>query len=485
MYDVAIIGAGVIGAATAYALAKYNVKTLVLEAQNDVAMGTTKANSAILHAGYDPKPGTDMAYLNVKGSAMAKEICAALDVPYNQIGSLVLAFNEQDEKHIKKLYENGIANKVPDIQILSKEQVKKIDPNISDDVTSALYAPSAAVVDPWEYALAMAQTAVKNGVMVELSAKVTGITQLSEGENPYLINTSKGDFKAKYIVNAAGIYADEVNDLIAEHSFTINANKGEYFLLDKTEGERVNHIVFQCPTNIGKGVLVSPTVHGNLIVGPNAQDVQKSDLATSFEGLETVAKNAYKSVPSVDLRANIRSFAGLRAHADREDFIIEFAKNTNKRFLNLAGIKSPGLSAAAAIGERAAQLLSEGGLNLTEKDNFDNTRKKVRFNKLSQEQKAEIIKQNPSYGRVICRCATITEGEIIDSINAPIPPCSVNGVKRRASAGMGRCQGGFCGPRVVEILARELGKNQLDILQEQEGTYILTGYTKNVSGGTK
>ncbi len=477
VYDVAIIGCGIIGASTAYQLSKHNVKTLVLEMHNDVSMGTTKANSAILHAGYDPEPGTDMAYLNVHGSAMAKEICTALNVSYKQIGSFVLGFNKQDEQHIKKLYDNGIANNVPDIQIISGEKVRMMDKNISEDVTCALYAPSAAIVDPWEYALAMAQVAVKNGTQLELKTKVS---EIKEQDDIYLIKTTKGEFKAKYIVNAAGVNADEVNNLAVPQSFTIKANKGEYFLLDKTEGQRVKHVVFQCPTKEGKGVLVAPTVHGNLIVGPNAQDADKNDVSTSFEGLNHVSKAAVKSVPSVDFRANIRSFAGLRALSDKDDFIIEFA---TPRFLNLAGIKSPGLSAAAAIGERAVNMLSENGLLLTEKQNFDNTRPKTKFTHLSEQEKRELIKKSPEYGRVICRCVTITEGEIIESIKAPIPPCSLNGVKRRAGAGMGRCQGGFCGPRVVEILARELKLDPMDILNEQEGTYILTGRTKTKNGG--
>ncbi len=482
VYDVAVIGCGVIGASAAYALAKYNVNTVILEMHNDVAMGTTKANSAILHAGYDPEPGTDMAYLNVKGSAMAKEICKALNVHYNQIGSFVLAFSAEDDLHVKKLYENGVANEVPNVQILTGDEVRKMDKNISENVTSALYAPSAAIVDPWEFALAMAQTAVKNGTQIKLNTKVLEIiAPQNEGGN-YTVKTNNGDYEAKYIINAAGVFAQEVHNMVAEPTFEITASKGQYFLLDKTEGERVKHVVFQCPTKVGKGVLVSPTVHGNLIVGPNSSDTTKTDLSTSTKGLNEVSSAAVKSVPSVNFRENIRSFAGLRAIANRDDFIIEFAANN---FLDLAGIKSPGLSAAAAIGERAVTMLGEKGLELKEKANFDNTRKKTKFNHLSTEEKAELIKKDPAFGRVICRCVTATEGEIIESIRAEIPPCSINGVKRRTNSGMGRCQGGFCGPRVVEILARELNVDPMDIPQEQEGTYVLTGRTKNTVGGAK
>ncbi len=473
VYDVAVIGCGVIGAAVSYNLAKYNLKTLVLEMNNDVAMGTTKANSAILHSGYDPKPGSDMAFLNVRGVELAKEICENLNVSYKQIGSLVIGFDNEDKKRIQELYEYGLANNVPGIKVITGNEAREIDENLSEKVVSALYAPSCAVVDPWEYALAMTQVAVKNGVDLKLNTKVTGIKE----ENIYTINTNNGSYQAKYIVNGAGIDADVIHNMVEKPSFTTVPNKGEYFLLDKSQGQMVKHVIFQCPTKLGKGVLISPTVHGNLIVGPNSVDTTRKDLATTFDGLQGVESAAYKSVPKLDFRENIRNFAGLRAHSDRPDFIIEFAK---PNFLDIGGIQSPGLSSAAAIGERAVLMLKDNGLNLTKKTDFDNSRTKIKFNQLNEEEKRELIKENPQYGRVICRCCTVTEGEIIASIKAPIPPCSINGVKRRTMAGMGRCQGGFCAPRVVEILARELNVSPMDILQEQEGTYIFTGHTKDM-----
>lgn len=472
MYDIIVIGCGVIGAATAYALAKTNAKVLVLEAENDVAAGTTKANSAILHAGFDPEEGTLMARLNVEGVKMAKEICEKLDVPRNQCGSYVLAFSEEERPHIELLYKRGIANGVPGLEILPGEEVRRREPNLSEAVVCALWAPSAAIVSPWEFALAMAETAVVNGVELKRSAKVTAIDKLETG---WLVHSAAGDFETRFVVNAAGKDSADVHNMVAEPTFKILPNRGEYYLLDKSEGSRVHATIFQCPTKVGKGVLVTPTVHGNCLVGPNAEEVEGDNTATTAAGLAGVAAAARKSVPNVDLRATIRSFAGVRANSDRSDFIIEFAA---PGFLDLGGIKSPGLSAAPAIGEEALKLLREEGLDASDKETFVNERRRVRFKELSPEEKNAMIAADPAYGRVICRCETITEGEILASLRTPIPPVSVDGVKRRCNAGMGRCQGGFCGPRVVEILSKHLGVPATEIMQEKAGSRIILGTTK-------
>ncbi len=477
-YDVAVIGCGVIGAAVAYNLAKYNVNTVIIEKENDVANKTSKANSAILHAGYDPEPGTECAKLNVRGVQLAKQICAQLDVPYRQCGSLVLAFSDDDVKHIEKLYKNGVANGVPDMQILSAEQVHKKEPNINARVKAALFAPSAAIVSPWEYTLAMAQIAVKHGTKLMLNTEVLNIDELkcSNGENGYSIKTNNGDITASFIVNAAGVDADKLHNMVCEQKLESAPSKGEYYLLDKIEGARVNSVVFQCPTKEGKGVLVAPTVHGNLIVGPNAQDVDREDVSTTFNGMQYVCEKAKLSVPNVDFSANIRNFAGIRANVHgHSDFVISFGAN---RFLDLAGMKSPALSAAAAVGELAAQMMCEKGLVCDEKQDFNPTRHRTKFKELPQSKKAELIDEKPEFGRVICRCETVTEGEILEVIHAEIPPCSLDGVKRRVGAGFGRCQGGFCAPRIAEILSRELNIDMTDILQDKQGTYILTGRTK-------
>ena len=477
MVDVAIIGCGVTGAAVAYQLAKKQVSVLILEAENDVSMGTTKANSAILHAGYDPEPGTSMARLNVRGSALAKEICAALDVPYKQTGSFVVAFGPEQEKTLQRLYENGAANGVPGLEILSGDEARALEPNLSPEITAALHAPSAAIVSPWEFALAMAENAVQNGADLHLETRVTG---LAPTEGGWKIATTKGDFEARFVVNAAGVDAGKVHAMAAPENFVTRPCRGEYYLLDKSAGSTVGRVIFQCPTAAGKGVLVAPTVHGNLIVGPNAQDVADSaDTATTAMGLAQVAQSARKSVPGVDLSACIRNFAGIRANTDRPDFVIQWAA---PGFLDLAGMKSPGLSAAAAVGEEAAARLQRAGLVLKEKENPVTTRKRIRFKELPGEEKAVLIAREPSYGRVICRCERVTEGEIIAACHTAIPPRSIDGVKRRVGAGMGRCQGGFCGPRVMEILSRELGKSPLEIPQEGAASILLTGRTKQAKG---
>lgn len=475
MYDVAIIGCGIIGAATAYELSRYDLKVVALEAENDVADGTTKANSAILHAGYDPEPGTKMARLNVEGVKLAKELCDKLAVERKEIGSFVLAFSDEEMETVKKLYDRGNQNGVPGMKILTGEEVRAMEPAISKEVVGALYAPSAAIVSPWEFCIALAETAVVNGVEVRLSAKVEAI---EKKDGSFLLHTTAGNVEAKYVVNAAGVDADKVHAMVGGHSFTTLPNRGEYFLLDKAQGGLVDKVVFQCPNKDGKGVLVAPTVHGNLIVGPNAEGVEKAnDVNNTSAGLGFVRRMSVKSVPGINFRDSIRNFAGVRANTDKDDFIIE-ESSAAKGFINLGGIKSPGLSSAPAIGIEAVELLKGCGLALQKKSKFVDTRERTVFRHLPAEEKAKLVKENPLYGRVICRCETITEGEIVDAIHRPIVPRSIDAIKRRCNAGMGRCQGGFCGPRVHEILSRELKLPLDQILMDEEGSYILTQPTK-------
>lgn len=472
MYDIAIIGCGVIGAATAYSLSRYEGKVVILEAENDVANCTTKANSAILHAGYDPEPGTRMARLNVEGVAMAKEICRKLDVPYNQCGSLVLALAPDEVPHLQHLYENGVANGVPGIQLLSAEEAKAMEPNLADTVAGALYAPSAAIVSPWEFALAMAEVAVRNGVELRRSCPVTAIEKTEDG---YILATPTGEVKAKYVINAAGISAEAVHAMVGKPNFHIQPTRGEYYLLDKGEGTRVGKVIFQCPNELGKGVLVAPTVHGNLIVGPNAERVQGNDTACTADGLAFVSATARRSVPSINFGESIRNFAGVRANVDRDDFIIE---ETIPGFIDLAGMKSPGLSSAPAVAEETVKILASHNALGTKKNDYKDGRKHIWFKHLSADEKKKLVAENPAYGRVICRCETITEGEILAALHSEIPATTIDGVKRRAGSGMGRCQGGFCGPRVLELISRELGIDPLDVLQDKAGTNVLVSETK-------
>ena len=472
MYDVVIIGCGIVGAATAFELSKYRLKVGIVERENDVACGTTKANSAIIHAGYDPVPGTLMARLNVRGAALARELCAALDVPYLPCGSLVLGFSPEDQAHLEELYRRGVANGVPDLALLTGDEARAMEPNLSPAVTAALHAPTAAICSPWEYGLALAETAVRNGAELQLETAVTGLTPTEEG---WRVETNRGVLEARYVVNAAGLDAQAIHVMAAPPSFAIHPSRGQYFLLDKSEGGRVGRVIFQCPNEKGKGVLVSPTVHGNLIVGPDAEPVEGDDTSTTSAGLAFVRETALRSVPSVDFRTSIRNFAGVRASTGAKDFIIELSA---PHFLDLAGICSPGLSAAPAIGEYAVELLGQAGLALERKEDFQASRKRVRFREMSPEEKAKLVAEHPAYGRVICRCETVTEGEILDALAGPIPPRSVDGVKRRAGAGLGRCQGGFCGPRVVELLAREQHRSPGDIPQERAGSWLLVRETK-------
>lgn len=475
MVDVTVIGCGVIGAATAAMLAKYDLSVMVLEAQNDVATGTTKANSAIIHAGYDPEPETQMARLNVEGNRLCKEWAKQLDVPCKEIGSLVLAFDEADLAMINELYRRGVANGVPELKLLSAEELLAMEPNLSHEVKGALLAPSAAVISPWDFCLALAETAVKNGAQLKRSAPVTAIEKIEGG---YRLHTPQGAIESRMVVNAAGVFADKVHDMIAPHAFTTHPSRGEYYLMDKSQGALVDHVVFQCPNKDGKGVLVSPTVHGNLIVGPNAEPVAEGDdVAVTADGLAFVRRQAAKSVPEINYRDSIRNFAGVRAVTDQPDFVIAEAEGA-PGFIDLGGIKSPGLSSAPAIALQAVELLGKAGLTLKEKENYVFERRETRFKELSSDEKAKLVEKSPAYGRVICRCETITEGEIIAALHSPIPPVSVDGVKRRCNAGMGRCQGGFCGPRVQEIIARELGVPQTEVLQDKAGSRILLCKTK-------
>lgn len=476
MYDVLVIGCGVTGAAAAFALSKYRLKVGILERENDVALGTTKANSAILHAGYDPEPGTLMARLNVRGVALAKELCQKLDVPYRNCGSLVLAFSEEERPALKELYRRGNENGVPGLALLTGDEARALEPNLSGEVVAALHAPSAAICSPWEYCLALAETAVKNGVELHLNTAVTGLEQTAGG---WTVRTNGGEFQTRFVINAAGVDAAIVHDMAAPHAFDIHPSRGQYYLLDKGEGERVGRVIFQCPSKVGKGVLVSPTVHGNLIVGPNAEPAGGHDTATTGDGLRFVRETALRSVPSVNFRESIRNFAGVRAATGKEDFIIGEAA---PGFVDLAGICSPGLSAAAAIGEYAVELLAKAGLALEKKDEFICERRRTRFKELDAAGRAALVEKEPAFGRVICRCETITEGEILEALRGPIPPCSVDGVKRRVNAGMGRCQGGFCGPRVVDILARALHKSPGEIVQDQAGSWLLDKETKGGRG---
>lgn len=470
MYDVIIIGAGVCGAAVAMNLSKYNVKCCVLEKENDVAVGTSKANSGIVHAGYDPSPETLMAKLNVRGAQLTEEICRVMNVPYRKIGSLVIAFNEEDEKHLEKLYNRGLQNGVEGMEILEKDALTKLEPNLSSKVTKALYAPSAAVVNPWRLCLAMCETAAENGIDFYLESPVSAIEK--DGDI-FTVTAGGRQYRGRYVVNAAGLYADKVAEMAGAGDFKIFPSKGQYYLLDTTSDWLVNTVVFQCPTEKGKGVLVSPTAEGNIIIGPNAEKGnERDDVSTTRAGLDFVAQEAAKTTEKIDYRENIRSFAGSRANSDRKDFIIEESPLC-KSFINVAGIKSPGLSSAAAIGEYVLDIFRECGLELTEKDSWHWAKPYINFKELSNEEKALLCEKNRKYGNVICRCNVVTEGEILDALDSHIKPRTLDAIKRRTGSGMGRCQGAFCGARVHEIICKYYGLKPEEVLWDKNESYII------------
>lgn len=478
MYDVAIIGCGVIGAACAYELSRYDQSVVILEAKNDVAAGTTKANSAILHAGYDPAPDTWMGKLNVRGVRLARDICKRLDVGYEQCGSLVVAFNEADLSTLEALYQCGCANGVPDIELVDAARAHELEPELSDAVVGALWAPSAAIVNPWEFALAMAEVAVRNGVELRLRAQVTAVKRTSA--DTFELSVPQGVISARSVINAAGVAAGQVHDLIAAPRFHITPTRGQYHLLDHCSAGIVRHVVFQCPNERGKGVLVAPTVHGNVIVGPDAEvlpDEQADNTACTATGQDFVARQALLSIPKLNLRDNIRNFAGIRANVDSGDFIIGEAPDVPGWF-DLAGMKSPGLSCAPAVAEVASDWLAHRGIRGAKKQGYQDGRVHIRFVEQSSDERVLLAAQDSAYGRIICRCETVTEAEIIHALHEEIPATTIDGVKRRVGTGMGRCQGGFCGPRILELICRELGMSPLEVLQDEDGSYVLDSLAK-------
>ena len=475
MYDVVIIGAGVSGAAVAREVSRYTANVLVLERCEDVCCGTSKANSAIVHAGYDAPTGSLMARLNVRGSQVMEDLSRELDFPYRRNGSMVLCMAEEDRPRLQALLDRGVANGVEGLRIIEREEILRREPNVSPDVVAALDVPTGAIVCPFGLNIAMAENAAVNGVTFQFNTAVTGFTA---GEEGWTVHTDRGDVSARCVVNAAGVHADQLHNLVSARKIHITPRRGDYYLLDKAAGEVVHATLFQLPGKFGKGVLVSPTVHGNTIVGPTAIDIEERDnTATTREGLDQVAQKAAVSVPSIPLRQAITSFAGLRAHEDGGEFLIGEVEDA-PGFFDCAGIESPGLSSSPAIGEMVAGLIREK-LGLSPRSDFVPTRKGiVNPQTLSFEERQALVKENPAYGRVICRCETVTEGEIVDAITRPLGARSLDGVKRRTRAGMGRCQGGFCGPRVMELIARETGMDLSEITKCGGKSRMVVGKTK-------
>lgn len=452
MYDVVIVGAGIIGAMTARKLTEYKLKVCMVEKENDVAAGATKANSAIVHAGFDAKPGSLKAKLNVLGSEKMEQTASELGVKYRRNGSLVIGFTEEDEKTIQKLYDRGISNGVSGLEILSAEKLFEKEPNISKKAVCALYAPTGAIVCPYELCIAAAGNAMDNGADLKLNFKVT---DLKREDGVWRIISENEEIRAKYVINAAGLYSDNIARLAGDTSFSVHPRSGDYILLDKECGTLTNCTIFRTPSAKGKGILLSPTVDGNYLTGPTAVDTEdKNDKSTSEECLAKIMNEARENIENIPFNKTITSFCGLRAVGSTGDFIIRVAADG---FVNAAGIESPGLSASPAVAEYIVDLLKECGLKLEKNERFNPIRKPAHaFREASIEEKNKIIKENPSYGKIICRCEGVTEGEIIEAIRTNPGARDTDGIKRRTRSGMGRCQGGFCLPYVAELLAKEL-----------------------------
>ena len=476
MFDVIIIGAGVVGGMIARTLSAYDLKICIVEKANDVAMGATKANSAIVHAGFDAKAGSLKARFNVRGSEMMPKVTEELGVKYKNNGSLVIGFTEKDREMIKELYERGCTNGVKDLKVVEKEELKTLEPNLSDDVLCALYAPTGAMICPYELTIAAIGNSMDNGAALELNFEVK---EIREKDGYYEVCSDNKVVEAKYVINAAGLYADKIAGMVGDTSFHIHPRRGEYILLDRECGDLVSHTIFRTPSKMGKGILVTNTVDGNLLTGPTSVDIEdKDDTSTTSEGFDNIIRQAKENVPSIPYHKTITSFCGLRAVGSTGDFIINAPK---KGFINVAGIESPGLTSAPAIAEYIVELLKEQGVKLFQKADYHPIREPQHaFREANIEEKNEMIKKDKSFGKIVCRCESITEGEILRAIRTNPGARDLDGVKRRTRAQMGRCQGGFCGPQIMELLAKELGIGYEEVTKSGEGSYINIGRTKEV-----
>ena len=487
MYKIAIIGGGVVGGLIARAMSKYDGKLVILEKENDVAMGQSKANSGIVHAGYDPAVGSLKAKLNVRGSQMMEEVCRELDVKYRKNGTLVVGFDDDDMKRLEQLLERGRQNGVEGLELIDGASVRKIEKNLSEKIVGALYAPTGAVVCPYELTIHSIGNAMDNGAELITEFEVADIERTDsmkpDTDACYKLISSDGRIvEAQYVVNCAGIHSDEIARMAGSREFSITPRRGQYLLLDKEAGDMVNTTIFRTPTKMGKGVLATKTVDGNILLGPTSEDMEdKEDKAVTAEGLASVIAREYEFFDSLPMDKVITQFTGLRAHGNTGDFVIE---SPQPGFINCVGIESPGLSASPAIAEMVEKMLIDAGAAEKLKSNYDpKVRGIIRFKDLTSEEKNSLIDEEPAYGRVVCRCEEITEGEILEAIRRNPPARDIDGVKRRTRAGMGRCQGGFCMPSVAEILSDELGIPFEQVTKSGQGSEITFERTK--TGGDK
>ena len=474
MYDAIVIGAGVVGCAVAQQLSKYDGKLLVIDRMEDVADGASKANSGIVHAGFDAHPGTEKARLNVKGAKMYKNLAAQLGVPYGQPGALVLGFSEEDRKTLENLLAQAVANDVEGCRIVEHDEILKMEPNTNPDVVCALYAPTSGLVSPYEMTCALADSAAENGAEFKLSNPVLEIKPTSDGN--WLVITERDEYKTRAVVNCAGMGSGILHTMISSRKVKLIARRGEYYLLDHMAEIPFTMTMFQCPTKMGKGVLVSPTTHGNILLGPTADDIDDGyDVATTRKGLDDVLAKVRLTWKNVNLRQVITTFSGIRAHEEHGDFIIGKVEGAPAGAYEAVGVESPGLSAAPAIGQELGDEVA-AFLGLKKDEGWKQpTPLPKTFRTMTDEERAAAYAKDPEYGVLVCRCEQVTEAEIRAAIRRPVGARSIDGVKRRTRAGMGRCQGGFCSPRVMEILCEELGCSPLDITKCGGESKLLVG----------
>ena len=472
--DVLVIGAGAVGCSIARELTKYRLSVMVVDKNADVGGDASKSNSAIIHTGYDATPGTLESELVVAANPMYELLTKQLDVPYAKVGAILPAFTDEQFKQLPALKEKAFKNRVYDAEYLTGEQLLAIEPNLNPEVKAGLYIPRENIIDPFILVVAYAENAKDNGAEFLLNTKVTGI----KVENGKITGaeTTAGFIESTYVVNAAGLHSDEIAEMVGKNNYTVNPRKGQFFILDKNTSCKVNHIVLPIPTKLTKGKLMCPTIHGNMLVGPTAEDLtDKEDHSTTADGLASVEEDVRQLIPGVDLRDTITQYSGLRPNRNPEGLNVDTYDDL-KNYINLSGVRSTGLTASVSLGKYVVHVLIKSGMPVSFNPNFNPIRKGIsRFHEISREEQQILIDKNPLYGRVICRCETITEGEIVEAIHRPIPARSIDAIKRRLRAGMGRCQGGFCGPRVIEILSRELKIPTEQIMKGQNDSYMITG----------
>ena len=475
--DVVIIGAGAVGCAIAHELSKYNVKVTVVEKNEDVGGCASKSNSAIIHTGYDAAPGTLESQLVVAANPMYDELCKDLDIPFKRIGAILPAVTDEQFERLPEIKEKAFRNHVYDVEFKTGKELLEMEPELNPEVKGGLYIPRESIIDPFIFVQALAENAAENGVEFVLNAKVTDIK--TENGKIKSVVTTKGEIETKYVINSAGLYCDEIAEMVGKADYKVVARKGQFYILDKNTSCQVEHIILPIPTKVTKGKLMCPTIHGNMLVGPTAEDQpSKVDKCTSAEGLESIANDVRNMIPNVNLRETITQYSGLRPNRNPEGLHFDMYDDL-EGYVNLSGVRSTGLTLSLSMGEYVVQQMLYHGADFKLRSDFKSKRKGiVKFSEQTKEVQNELIKENPLYGNVICRCETITEAEIVDAIHRPVGARSVDAIKRRVRAGMGRCQGGFCGPKVIEILARELGVSTDEINKNIDGSYMVTGKTR-------